>query len=288
MSEPELCRILYLEEYLSTMATFRDFLHKKTYSAEALALTEQVLGLLASHYTAWQYRFDILVHLQANMFDELDWCELVALENEKNYQIWNYRQRIIEYILADDATRDRFDHRREFPIINMMLEQDCKNHHVWSYRKWFVERFSLFDDASEAAYVEQLIDDDVRNNSAWTHRFFLKFSNGKPSAATISAEIEFAQDRIDLCPQNASSWNYLTGIYAVTGGDIAELKLFCLKYADTSAEVISSSFALELLAKIAKAEGESERAKSIYTLLAEKYDPIRANYWAYLSKQLDA
>lgn len=278
----ELCQILYSEEYLSTMSQLREFLQGEVYSEEALELTEKALGLLASHYTTWHYRFNILKHLGKDWFAELDWCEVIALENEKNYQIWHYRQLVIEEILKDPASAARFDHHREYPIMNMMLEEDCKNHHVWSHRKWFVERFGLFGDEQELAYVTLLIDDDVRNNSAWTHRFFLKFGQ-TTVLPDVDAEIAFACNRIDLCPQNPSSWNYLKGVYAAAGRRLGELKSFCERYAG---ETVASSFALELLAKIAAEDGEGGEARRLYGLLALTYDPIRANYWAYVSKQV--
>ena len=78
------------------MSALRSLLEQKLYTEEALLLTEKALDLLASHYTTWHYRFDIVKHLQKDLFEELDWCEEIALENQKNYQIWNYRQRIIE------------------------------------------------------------------------------------------------------------------------------------------------------------------------------------------------
>ncbi|OBA20878.1 protein prenylyltransferase [Metschnikowia bicuspidata var. bicuspidata NRRL YB-4993] len=283
----ELCQILYSDEYSSTMSALRSLLEKKAYTEEALKLTETALDLLASHYTTWHYRFDIVINLKKDLLDELNWCEEIALENEKNYQVWNYRQRIIEQILKDPELARKFHHRREYPILETMLQQDTKNHHVWSYRKWLVERFSLHDDDLELAFTQKLIDADVRNNSAWTHRYFLRFKGTVLSEKRLLEEIELVKLQIDLCPQNPSTWNYLLGIYNQTGRDLTELKDFCLIYADTEKEVISSSFALEFLAKIAILEHRLEDANSIYASLSSKYDPIRKHYWEFLQKQLD-
>lgn len=278
MDVQPLCQILYSEEYKATMETLRHHLEEKIYTEEALGLTEKALELLASHYTTWQYRFAIVKHLGRSWFDELDWCELVALDNEKNYQIWNYRQLVIEEILAL-ADAARFDHRREHPILTMMLQQDLKNHHVWTYRKWYVERFGLHDDAEEVAFLQALIDMDLRNNSAWTHRYFLKFSG---AAADVEGEIDFVKKRIALCPQNPSTWNYLQGIYRTR--TLVELEDFCLQFGDVEGEV-KSTFAVELLAKIALEKGDKARGVELYGLLAQKYDPIRANYWQYLARR---
>lgn len=282
----ELCQILYTENYKDTMSTLRDYLENKVYTEEALAHTEKALQLLASHYTTWQYRYTIIKHLDKDLFEELDWCELVALDNEKNYQIWNYRQRIIEDILALESA-SRFEYKREFPILRMMLEQDSKNHHVWSYRKWFVEKFGLFDDEAELEFVTNAIDEDLRNNSAWTHRFFLRASGSGFDKSHFDDEVEFCKARIDICPQNPSSWNYLVGMYRTTGRSLAELKQFCQKYGNVDQEKIASTFAVETLAKIAMEEKDVSRAGQLYEMLAEKYDPIRANYWKYMKERVE-
>lgn len=52
-------------------------------------------------------------------------------------------------------------------------------------------------------------------------------------------------------------------------------------------DAVKSSHALDLLAEIYAAEKEQkDKAVKAYELLASKYDPIRANYWAYLKDQL--
>lgn len=278
---------MYSEEYLNTMSALKECLENKTYTEEALQITEDALGLLASHYTAWCFRLDVVKHLNKDLLEELDWCEEVALENEKNYQIWNYRQRVIELILEDPEKAAQFQYRREYPIIQMMLGLDAKNHHVWLYRNWYVQKFNLFDDLNEISSVAALIDLDVRNNSAWTHRFFLIFSQKKPTPEIIEREINYVKEKIGVCPQNPSSWNYLFGIYHLTKRLLVELKHFCEDYADVKNERISSSFALEALAEIASKENDTSLASHYYDLLLEKYDPIRASYWSLLQERVN-
>lgn len=280
-----LCEILYTSEYADTMASLRDFLERKVYTLEALELTSKALDLLASHYTTWHYRFDIVKHLGLDLFAELDWCEEVALDNEKNYQIWNYRQLIVSAILALPNAA-RFDPHRENPVMAVMLDLDPKNHHVWAYRKWLVERCDRFGDADEMAYVEAHLARDVRNNSAWVHRFFLVFGapalEKGPDAAVCARERQFAEEKINLCPQNPLAWTYLRGAHARSGAPLADLRLVALKYVRLGeTPEVESTFALEMLAAIAEAEGDVEAAKGYFGLLAETYDPIRANYWAY-------
>ncbi|KAI5963775.1 RAM2 [Candida pseudojiufengensis] len=279
--EPQLCQILYDEEYKSIMGMLLALMKQNEYSERALYLTELGIEQLASHYTTWIYRFNILKNLpNKNLFDELDWCEQIALDNEKNYQIWNYRQLIINEILKDENVK--FDPYREYPILQAMLDSDPKNHHVWSYRKWLIEKFDLYNDSKEIKFVNDMIDDDVLNNSAWSHRFFINFKPKNVNSDKIDKEINYAKEMIERCPQNASSWNYFLGIYDKFDKDIIELKDFASKFVNVDKREVSNSFAMELLANIFKKEHKYEDAKQIYQLLINEYDPIRSNYWKFL------
>lgn len=281
--EPQLCQILYDEEYKSVMGLLLAMMQGQEYSERALAITEKGIELLASHYTIWIYRFNILKSLNCDLFRELDWCEQIALDNEKNYQIWNYRQLIIKRILeiTDEASSKKFDPHREFPIMEAMLDSDPKNHHVWSYRKWLVEQFDLYHDERELAFVDGVINADLRNNSAWSHRFFLFFSRKLVTdETTIDQEIEYAKQAIKKSPQNASSWNYLSGIYQRFNRDITNLEEFCRQFTGSDMQDVQSSFALEILAKIYKNQKKYTESIEVYDLL-NKFDPIRSNLWKY-------
>ncbi|CUM45317.1 uncharacterized protein AC631_00433 [Debaryomyces fabryi] len=283
--EPQLCQILYDNEYKETMGLLLALMQKDEHSERALWVTEKGIELLASHYTIWNYRYNILIGLNKDLYEELDWCEQIALENEKNYQIWNYRQLIIEKIIKDDGGNG-FNPHREFPIMNAMLQEDTKNHHVWSYRKWLVERFDLYDDEKELQFVDQNLEYDLRNNSAWTHRFFLKFGPQNVSQDIVTQEIELTKSKILICPQNPSSWNYLFGIYKKFNKDVSELYEFCLTFANVQESpdvevVITSTYALEMLATIYQRRRQPALAVKVYDLLSTTYDPIRANYWNY-------
>jgi protein farnesyltransferase/geranylgeranyltransferase type-1 subunit alpha len=285
---PQLCRILYDDEYKNVMGTLLSLMHSKEYSERAFALSESALDLLASHYSIWIYRFDIVVNLHKDLVEELDWCEQVALENEKNYQIWNYRQLLINKIVENGGN---FNPHREFPIIQSMLESDAKNHHVWSYRKWLVEKFALYNDVKELQFIDDCLTKDIRNNSAWSHRFIIKFSQTssyKESQQIVDDEIEYTKTAIEQSPQNPSSWNYLRGIYNKFALDYCNLESFILKFVDlknitqdNENVAIKSTFALEILAQIFLLEKKYDDSIEVYKMLGLIFDPIRKNYWQY-------
>lgn len=181
------------------------------------------------------------------------------------------------------------------------------------------------------ADVEALIDSDVRNNSAWNHRYLLKFAPRQgPEAAmavtetgggsytpslgvekgrldvvdedVVDAELDYAQKKILLAPENRSPWLYARGVLRAAGRSLAEWKGFASRFiteevGDEQPIVhVKSSLALEWLADVYSEEaGElaedtrqekvSEAVKML-NLLKERYDPIRKNYWDYKIGQL--
>lgn len=253
------------------------------------------------------YRSEILKALDADLRKELDWLNETALAHQKNYQIWHHRQLVVDRLGSCDGEAD---------FIAQMFELDAKNYHVWSYRQWLVRRFDLWHEG-ELEATDKLIDEDVRNNSAWNHRFFvvvggaegklegnnqvvdreIKYGSCLSSCAEklrkhcANQPTRFAQETIRKAPQNQSPWNYLRGIVSAAKMPLSSLQDFVGEFATVDHEnedAVRSSHALDLLAEI-YAGGQtrqSDKAVRAYDLLATKYDPVRANYWAYLKDRL--
>lgn len=286
--EDELCRIMYTDEYRETLGLARALLQAGEYSERALKLTAKVISLAPAFYTIWNYRYDIVMHLAtqrgevAEAIDrELDWVDEVTLNNPKNYQIWSYKQALLQ--------KHPFpSFRRELPILQMMIEDDTKNYHVWSFRKWCVLFFQDF--SHELSYSDLLIKRDIYNNSAWTHRMFV-FKHSEPDSTQIKLEIDYVKDKIELVPQNVSVWSYLRGLYENfwdSKYDESIIKFAAsftsnvqdFDHKDSSLPEIESSHALEFLANIyAYQENKKQNAIRAYLALSSKYDPIRKVYW---------
>lgn len=117
---------------------------------------------------------------------------------------------------------------------------------------------------------------------------FLSSTRSKTSAKQRNNR--FAHQAIHKAPQNQSPWNYLRGILTSAKLPISSQLDFVAEFATVDSEhedAVRSSHALDLLAEIYASEKEKrEKAVKAYDLLASKYDPIRANYWAYLKGQL--
>lgn len=275
-------------------------------SPRCLRLTDRIIAMNPAHYTVWLYRFKIISTLQLSIPDEIAWLNKVALANLKNYQIWNHRQSLMDYYyptIENDADTVRALSRSETDFITTMLAEDAKNYHVWSYRQYLVKKLSMWT-LSELRSTQNHIEEDVRNNSAWSHRFYLVFSDPTESTpgsgptdrdpkipeATINREIGYAQEKIALTPQNQSPWNYLFGVLSKGGRELASVREFAEQYVtklgEGDGEEVRSSHALDLLAKIYKEKGETDRAELCLRRLGEKWDPVREGFWKYRIAQL--
>lgn len=186
-----------------------------------------------------------------------------------------------------------------------VFAQDSKNYHVWTYRHWLVRHFKLWDHPRELEDVDVLLKADVRNNSAWNHRYMLRFGprGDEPDAGManagdlatspaekgrltvvdedlVDAELKYAQEAIVRAPENRSPWWYARGVLRAAGRGVAEWEEFAGRFVEEG--VVKSSHALEWLADVyGENEARSEKAVQMLTLLKEKYDPIRKNYWDY-------
>lgn len=281
-----LATIAYPPAYSECMSYLRGCMAANDLSLRVLGLTEDVITLNPAHYTVWLYRARVLFHNDYDLKAELEWLNPLALKFQKNYQIWHHRQMVVDR-LGDCAGETDF--------IDRMMEGDAKNYHVWSYRQWMVKRFGLWD-KGEIEAAEQLLERDVRNNSAWNHRWYVVFGrpDGEPfgNKGVVKRELEYAEGKVRLAPQNESAWNYIRGISRKAKGDAAvpleSLKGFTEEFASVEEpERIRSSHALDLLADIYAEEGKKEDASRGLELLATKYDPIRANYWNWRKSLLD-
>ncbi|TVY82949.1 Mevalonate kinase [Lachnellula suecica] len=295
--EGALAQIAYTDEYAEAMGYLRAVMAAKEHSQRVLTLTEHIISLNPAHYTVWLYRSRTLFALSSSIPEELAWVNEVALENQKNYQIWHHRQLLIDTLYPTLSPADLKvleDSERNF--MTQMFSLDAKNYHVWSYRSHLCRKLNMFNE-SELRSLEELLRRDVRNNSAWSHRFFVVFSD--PSYSTpdskatehdpkipeeiLDREIEFGKAATFEAPQNQSPWNYLRGVLKKGDRPLASLECFAGEFVKIGEgeEDVRSSHALDFLADAWAEKGENEKADKALRLLGDKYDRIRKNYWEW-------
>lgn len=300
-----LCKIMYTPEFETVFSYLRALMAKDELSERAMYVACCAISLVPAHYTVWRYKYRIVEKLvEEGVYDaddELKWCAELAINNEKNYQIWQYRELIIELKIRYDLGQDRRKYclEDEYDIIHQMLDSDEKNYHVWSHKRWLVSYFGLFQDVRELDYTKELIEKDVRNNSAWNFRHFLIFGTDEDSTVEdewILREINFTKHYIESSITNPSSWNYMKFLYSTCNkkqliDGLSQIKALADRYScngdfngdlDTAVKEKRLSVpAVELLSDIYKDEGKVEQQKNVYNLLGTELDPVRKNYWAY-------
>ncbi|KAA8575227.1 hypothetical protein EYC84_004419 [Monilinia fructicola] len=283
--EGALAQIAYTDEYAEAMGYLRAVMASKEYSPRVLELTEHIITLNAAHYTVWLYRATTLFALSSPLPQELEFVNEIALENQKNYQIWHHRQLLIDHLYpsiseSPASLKALADSERDF--MTRMFHKDGKNYHVWSYRQYLVVKLDMFNEA-ELKSVDELIKRDVRNNSAWSHRFFLVFSDPKYSTTwaranefdgsipkeIVEREIEYAKSATYRRAAESELVELSQGRFEEGG----------VKMENGKGEDIRSSHALDFLADVWGEKGENEKADKALELLGDKYDKIRKNYW---------
>lgn len=310
-----LATIAYTNEYRTASSYLRAVMAENEHSDRALVLTSHMIALNPAHYTVWLYRAKILDIMDKSIEDELAWLNDVSLRHIKNYQIWHHRQvlatrlseQIAEGKVQGGAEKLQAMLRAELEFLAEMFDKDAKNYHVWSYRQWLVRRFNLFEGYDELEEMERFLRLDIRNNSAWNHRWFLVFGRetdskgGKTGWMTPKGiwerEEQYAKAAIRLAPQNESPWSYLKGLVRKRGDKVSSLAEFAREFADVTpgsaaketadgselpSAKVRSTFALDVLVEAyAQDENTKKDAEYVLRLLAERYDPIRKNFWEY-------
>ncbi|KAG6818790.1 hypothetical protein H0H93_001600, partial [Arthromyces matolae] len=287
--------IFYSPEYKDATDYFRGIVKTGEKSERVLELTESIIRLNPAHYSAWQYRYETLLAINAPLDVELTLMDELAVEFLKTYQVWHHR-RLLLMLTRKPAP--------ELTFIAKCLQTDVKNYHTWSYRQWLLAYFN--DDelwSGELDYVEAMIVDDIRNNSAWHHRFFVVFQSGIREGETdrsriVRRELTYVKQNISFAANNPSAWNYLRGILDFNDLPYSRVEDFVKLYADASNDAVRDVVdlenpppskgaelpcpaAIEFLADIHEKEGRALQATELWRSLADEHDTMRKKYWEF-------
>ncbi|KAG6897026.1 hypothetical protein C0992_004554 [Termitomyces sp. T32_za158] len=287
--------IFYSAEYKDATDYFRGIVKTGEKSQRVLELTETIIRLNPAHYSAWQYRYETILALNAPLDVELKLMDELAVAFLKTYQVWHHR-RLLLMLTRNPAP--------ELKFIAESLKADVKNYHTWSYRQWLLAYFNDEDLWSgELDFVEAMIVHDVRNNSAWHHRFFVVFQSGireeeTDRARIIRRELTFVKENISSAANNPSAWNYLRGILDINSLPYSRVEDFVRLYVGTSDDAVRDVVdlenpppakgaelpcpaAIEFLADIHEKEGRIFQATELWRSMADEHDTIRKKYWEF-------
>ncbi|KAK2766728.1 CAAX geranylgeranyltransferase alpha subunit [Arachnomyces sp. PD_36] len=261
---------------------------------EELAWLNKIALKYLKNYQIWHHRQLLLS--SDTYFPTLPASEPAFLKSmfdldSKNYHVWTYRHWLVRHFKLWDSPREIQD-------VETLIDADVRNNSAWNHR-WMLKFGPRGEDVldggmpvvsgSEGKVGMDVVDEDL-----------------------VDAEVEYVREKILLAPQNRSPWAYVRGVLRVSGRGMAELKGFAEGFVSIGGEggdgdvVVKSGHALEWLADVYAEEGrrdegegeEGEKKDSaskdwksealrMLTLLKEKYDPIRKNYWDYRIRALE-
>ncbi|KAF8348636.1 hypothetical protein F5887DRAFT_951176 [Amanita rubescens] len=299
-----LAPIFYSAEYKDANDYFRGILKTAEKSERVLELTESIIRQNPAHYTAWQYRYETLLAINAPLDVELRLMDELAIKFLKTYQVWHHRQLLVTLTRKSKAELDF--------VAKVLSGEDQKNYHTWSYRQWLLSYFNDEEDlwSTELDFIDLILSKDVRNNSAWHHRFFVVWASGvrdgeEDRERILRRELICIKQSISLAPNNPAAWNYLRGMLDHTKTPYAIVlyfaKLYAVPFDPSRIDLVDlenpppsqdaqlpCAHAVEFLADIHERGGVYQdigRAIELWRKLATEYDTIRKNYWDYRVRQ---
>nr|CAG4647177.1 EOG090X08PK [Megafenestra aurita]SVE92480.1 EOG090X08PK [Megafenestra aurita] len=278
--------IAYSDRFKDIFNYFRAIVMNNEISERAFQLTTDALELNPANYTVWQYRRTILKELGSNLQKELLFVRRIIEDHPKNYQVWHHRRVLVEWSK---------DPSSELRLTEIVLAQDAKNYHAWQHRQWVLDTFKLF--TNELEFVERLLEDDIRNNSAWNQRYFVVKQTTGFTEDTINRELIFTVSSLKKVCHNESAWNYLRGVLShhpsgLNGHPVVEE--LCQFLEENHCKV---SFYFAFLVDRMEERMQSDtyarkellpKADEVLQSLATQVDPIRREYWLFLSRYLNS
>ena len=203
---------------------------KKNFSEGMLLKCSKVLSINCEHYTVWNYRREILLHLFENDCEsesergrllkrECAEIEKTLQRNPKSYSSFHHRVWCIQ--------QDKFGAialSKELRLCSDFLAMDSRNFHCWDYRRFVVEKCRN-ENANklkeELKYSKQLIVANFSNYSAWHYRSTLIpiicRGNGAKLKKRILRELEFVKNAFYTEPNDQSAWLYHRWLLGMDG-----------------------------------------------------------------------
>ncbi|XP_049851414.1 protein farnesyltransferase/geranylgeranyltransferase type-1 subunit alpha-like [Schistocerca gregaria] len=274
--------IPYSAEFEDTMNYMRTMMKRDEHSLRALEITREAIELCPGNYTLWCYRRSILSSLSdsALFLEEFSLTEAFIEDHPKCYQVWSYRQWLVE--ATDDLSR-------EVKLCDAAIESDSKNYHAWSYRQWLVTRLRIWRE--ELEYLDEMLRRDHWNNSVWNMRYFVVKHLG-PAADFVEREIDISVQYIQKDVDNESPWNYLNAMVRESDSEGAEKRFveFCQQCIAAHLRSVHPRAALVraylCFARSGVRAGLEEARAAEVCLELSELDPIRRKYWLFCHRKI--
>lgn len=193
--------------------------NSKDYSTSAIQLTTDLLDLNPEFNTVWNYRRDVITSLEPQLGidfweNELQFTMVQLKRFPKVYWIWNHRV----WTLTHFPSQTLSIWKKEFAVVNALLELDARNFHGWHYRRMVISKIEELSHNSlnkeEFDYVTSKINKDISNYSAWHQRVqlitnMLSMDQIVDKVGFIKKEIGYITNAIFTDAEDQSVWFYI-------------------------------------------------------------------------------
>ncbi|WFD32027.1 protein geranylgeranyltransferase type II [Malassezia sp. CBS 17886] len=229
-----------LETYKAVEEAFLAQRREHAHTNEALESTTAILSCNPEHYTAWNYRRDILLRMLADasvlekqrlLHGDLELTQQSMRTHPKVYWLWNHRRWCLEALPEDDDGTVATKWRRELALADLMLDMDPRNSDAQVGAACPVPPFpaSLSCAAlpvrekaalvalakAELQYTLRKIESNFSNFSAWHYRTKLlprvwdaESLEGDALEAAREREFELVTQAMYTDPSDQSIWIY--------------------------------------------------------------------------------
>ncbi|VVC29630.1 Leucine-rich repeat domain, L domain-like,Protein prenyltransferase, alpha subunit [Cinara cedri] len=187
--------------------SINDVFNRRTrneYDVLALKSSEGLLRANPDIVTLWNYRKDILLHLNPSkeiINDELYLTEKCLQVNPKSYSAWYHRNWVLDNI---DSSADW---NKELSLCTKYLKMDERNFHCWDYRQIVASKCQEPHE-NELQFTMEMIESNFSNYSAWHYRSKLFSAAGKDEESTKISELSLVESAAFTDPSDQSAWIY--------------------------------------------------------------------------------
>jgi len=263
----------------------------------ALELTAKALRANVEHYTAWNFRKDVLRHVHGEEPDaaaveqackgELELTQAALGDNPKAYCVWHHRLWALTWGKCAWALP------RELKLCDKLLALDARNFHCWQYRRTIAERLERSPE-DELAFVTDQISRDFSNYSAWHYRSKVLEARGEVDAQVLKEEFELVRNAFYTAPDDSSAWFYHRWLLekAATHSAVPEVRSLLAEELRVADELIDlepgSKWPKVAAARLCILLGGGAGASRGVTLLdeLEAVDPMRRAHYGALRAKL--
>ena len=193
---------LTVDDYDQLIHRYKEF--------RSLESNKSILQVNPDYYTLWNDRRK-LIPVEFDFIAELKWLIQIISVQPKSYWAWHHRLWCLSKVDLVKVWQ------KEMDLIQMYLNKDCRNFHVWDYRKRIIaKRYDNFWSneivlISELDFTSLKLTENFSNYSAWHWRAKVLEALSKVGynvSVTLLNDVERLTNCFYCDPNDQSAWFY--------------------------------------------------------------------------------